>query len=172
MQVHSLVRSRVYLAKTQDLIGNVAKFDIPDIEHEYNDVDPLGGIATVQHWAGFAPLKGVINWTSFYPDAAASRYNGMDPEEILFRGDLETIEGGRTIKRDSAELIMQVKFGKAGGGSQEGKKALTGSSDDLIVEKMELLVAKKQLLKVDIWNQIYIVDGKDLLAESRANTGA
>lgn len=153
-----------------NLLGRPEEFNLPEITTKTAEYVGLGMYGTVEVPVGVEKLEGSATWNSFYPDVFNRFYNPMKTNQLLVRANLKTVTDAGVAKEEALVTLLTVMWKKVPAGGfkpQEATKFGTDYAAYSIVQKL----GGKEILALDPVNNIYRVNGEDILAQFRANLG-
>lgn len=170
MNISQIFNARVYLDGTNDLLGRAATVTLPDVSVATEALRGLGMIGTVEVPTGLEALVTKIKWNGFYPDVLGMSLNPFVAHKLQVRASLETYGPGGRIEEKAVECLLTVSWKKTplGAMSPGGKQE---SEDELPTTYIKLTVGGKEVVELDVHNNVWKVDGKDVLETYRKNLG-
>ncbi len=171
MNISKITNASVYLDGTNDMIGRAAEITLPKVAAKQDEHKPLGLIGTIKLPGGLEAMEMSIKWDSFFADALKHRLNPYRVTQLQVRADLETYGPGGREDETPVVLIARVTWSEAALGAIKGGEKMDGQDDTVQVSYLKLAVDGDEQLEVDIWNNIWRVNGEDLLAAYRTNIG-
>lgn len=167
--INQIVNANVYVnGNTQ--MGRAQEFNIPDIEFESIEHKGLGLFGTIKLPAGANAIEGGVIWDSFYPDIRALIYNPFKNIQLMCRSNLQVFNSQGLAAEEPMVTIMNVSSGKVGGTGHKNKE--NASFDDTFnVHSIKQTVGGRELLFIDVFANIYRVNGEDVLTKYRTNVG-
>lgn len=170
MDINRLTNANVYLDGV-NFFGRAEEIELPKVQQKYAEHKALGLVGTAEFWTGIDKLEAKIKWSSLYPEAYAAMANPTQVVALTVRSSLEQYDGtqGRT-----AQLPVRAElrgcFKEFPMGSFKPKDNVEFDST-FSVYYAKLVVDGQDLFEIDVLNNLYKVDGEDLLAEYRVNLG-
>ncbi len=166
--VNRITNANVYLGRASQL-GKAGEIKLDDLQAKMEEVAALGLVGTLELISGLDKINGTIKWNSFYPENASQLSNPFTPVTMQVRSSLET-HSSLGVKRKPMVTLLTVRFTKSPLGQwQQHKNSDFDSAFSVLSVKQ--MVDGNVLLEFDVLNNIFIVDGVDLLAEYRSNIG-
>ena len=169
MSVITITNANVYLDGTLDLIGKLAKVELPTVEPSMEDMSGLGLASELEIPTGLKTMVLKLTWKSFVPDALRHRLRLFSAVPVQIRGNLETYDSSGRADQQPAVVLASVMFSKVALGALERAKPIAGMEDEARVQRLELKVGGEILLKYDLYANIYDPGTGDELATLRAN---
>ena len=150
--------------------GQASEVTAPDISAIMTDYASLGMIGTAEFFNGFDKMEATIKWT--YPDNEAKKAcaNFLKPVDLMIRSSKAEYDSGGISAEVPIVLYLKGYPTKHPGGSFSPK------SDTEVESTFSVLYYKEEvdgeeIVELDVLNNIYKVNGEDLLAERRQNLG-
>ena len=153
-----------------NLLGRPKEFNQPEITAKMTEYVGLGMIGTIEVFSGFEKLEGSATWNSFYPDIFNKFYNPMKASQVMVRANLKTVTGAGIVKEEALVTTLGVIFKKVPTGGYKPQEASEFATDFVVTSIVQKL-GGKEILAFDPVNNIYRINGVDMLAQFRANLG-
>lgn len=170
IRVSKIFNANVYLDGVNSLIGRADEVELPDIEVETEDHKGLGMVGKLKLPSGLKELKAKIKWSGFYAEHLKAGANPFRAHALQLRGSVETYDAGGRVEELPVVVFLTASWTKAGLGKYEAQKAVA-FEDELAVTYVKVVHDGKEVLEVDVLQNIWRVDGEDVLARYRANIG-
>ena len=169
LKVNRLTNANIYVNGT-NFLGRAEEIKLPEINHMVSEHKALGMVGTVEMFSGIDKMEASIKWNSFYTDVLKAAANPTVPVEIQVRGSIEEYTGNvRTAETPAVAYITgQFKNVPTGNFKQHDNVELESK---LTVWAVKLEIGGAAIYEVDVLNNIYKVDGVDLLENYRSNLG-
>lgn len=168
IQINRVTNAKVY-ANGNSMVGKADEVKLPDITAKMAEYKGLGMIGAIELPAGFEKMEGEIKWSSFYEDVFKMMANPYKNAQIQVRANLETFAGEGRTEEKPLVVFMTVAFKKTPAGTMKHHdNAEYPGAFVCYYIKMQLDGA--DVLEFDPLNNIYKVDGVDLLEGYNANT--
>ncbi len=170
MEIKQLLHANVYIDGTNSLVGRAGTITLPDIAVTSESHRGLGMIGPVEFPTGLDVMTTKVKWAGFYPDALALGANPFKAHKLQVRANLQTFGPGGITAEEPVIVTLTCTWKKAPGqGLSPGAKNET--EDELATTYIKVTVAGKDLVEIDIHNNVWKVDGKDVLAAYKKNLG-
>lgn len=168
--LNKIYNANVYLDETKNLIGRAAEITLPTLQVETQEHKGLGMVGTLTLPSGLQALEASVKWTGFYADHLIAGANPFRSHRLQVRSSLETYTPeGRTEERPLVTL-MTASWTSAALGDRKPQEA--GEFDDeLAVTYLKHVLDGRELVEIDVFNNIWRVDGQDVLAAYKQNIG-
>lgn len=152
-------------------LGKAEEVSLPSINFKMAEHKALGMVGTMEFFAGIDKMEGKIKWNSFYADALKKMANPFKTIQLQARGSLETYSnGGRVSEVPMVVFLTVASKGFPLGSFKQHDNAEIESNLSVYYCKQE--IDGEQIMELDVMSNIFKVDGVDLLAKYKANTGA
>jgi P2 family phage contractile tail tube protein len=169
MKITKVYDANVYL-NNNSKHGEASEVTCPDIAAVMSDYSALGMVGSAEFFNGFDKMEATIKWT--YPDneVKMATANFMKPVDLMIRSTKSEYDGGG-IQSETPIVIYLKGYSKQhqGGGYKKGEDTTPESTFSILYYKEE--VDGEEIVELDVLNNIYKVNGEDLLAERRQNLG-
>lgn len=169
IETKQITNANVYI-EGKSFLGKAEEIKLPDVVASMVEHKALGLAGKVELPSGFDKMEATIKWNSLYDDVLMKAANIYQAVQLQCRSSQETYVGGGRTKEVPVVIFMTGTFKKfpLGGFKQHDKvEAETAMS----VTYIRLVVDGKDIVELDVLNNIYKVGGVDLLADYRANIG-
>lgn len=168
IEVNRITNAGVYI-DGNSFIGKVEEISLPNIKPTMSEHKALGLQAKLELPSGIDKMDGKIKFNSNYPNVKKKFANFYAPLELQVRYLVESYaSGGRTTTTGQIFLTIQSK-GVSGGNFKQHDNVENES--DFNVLYMKEVMDGVTTYEVDVINNIYIVDGVDLLKEFKDAIG-
>lgn len=150
--------------------GLASEVTCPDISAIMTDYKALGMVGSAEFFNGFDKMEATIKWT--YPDNEAKKAcaNFLKPVDLMIRSSKAEYDNGGITSEKPIVIYLKGYPKKHAGGSYKPKE------DTEVESVFSVLYYKEEvdgetIVELDVLNNIYKVDGEDLLSERRQNLG-
>lgn len=169
-QTNQIVNANIYVDGT-NMLGRASEVDAPKVVAKMNEYKVLGQIGAYELPAGFDKMEMRIKWNAFYKDIATKFINPFKKIAIQVRYNLEEWQGGDRVSQVPVVIYAtcQSKGFPLGNSKQMDNIEL---ESNLSCTHVKMEINGVEALEVDFQNNIFKVDGVDMMAEYRANIGA
>jgi len=170
VEIKKIYSANIYLDGTNSLLGKASQITLPDIVASVDTHQALGMIGKVELPSGLDMLTTKIKWSSFWPDRIAMGADPFTAHKIQVRASVETYGVNGRIAEDPLVALLAVRFKKTPLGalmSQTNPEV----EDELATTYVKVSVAGKELVEIDMMNNVWRSNGVDVLAKYRANLG-
>jgi P2 family phage contractile tail tube protein len=150
--------------------GRVSEVDLPEITAVMQDHAVLGLNGKVELPTGLDKMEAVIRFNSIYPEFTGKLANVFRSRSIQIRSSQDVFEGStRTEERPFVLFLRGTPKAQPAGSFKQNE--FEGHEVTLNVTYIKLVINRIEVYEIDILNNIYKVDGADLLSQYRANLG-
>jgi hypothetical protein len=152
------------------MLGRAEEVDLPDVKAKMADHKPLGLQGIMELPSGFDKMEASFKWNSYYPDVLSVIPNIYSTVSIQVRASVETWDPTGRSAESAMVVFLNGTFKEWSGGKfkQQDNVDLPSKMNVLYIKQV---LNGQELYEIDILNNIYIVNGVDLLANYRANLG-
>lgn len=168
-QIHKLLNANVYL-EDKSWAGKADEIELPVLKFLTAEHKPLGQHGTTEYPSGIDKLEAKIKWNGPYPDVMKKMGNPYKALKLMARGSMDVYEGGDRTAQQPYVCYMTCNSKSLPIGSLKQNDNAEFESD-LSVTYVKLEVNGVAIVEFDAENNIFIVDGEDLLLEWRNNLG-
>lgn len=170
MEISQILNANVYIDGTNNLLGRAASITLPDVKATIETHRGLGMIGSVEFPTGLEVLVTKIKWAGFYADAVKLGSNPFASHKLQARASVEAFGPGGRVSEESlvCSLICSWKT-KPLGTFAPGTKQET--EDELSTTYLKLTQNGKDLIEIDVHQNVWKVDGVDVLATYKKNLG-
>jgi P2 family phage contractile tail tube protein len=168
--INKITNANAYLGGNS-LLGKVEEADLPKIVQKMTEYKALGMIADLELPSGIEKLEARIKWKSYFSDVFRRFANPFSAIEMQLRGNLESYtSGGRS--GEVPYVVYMTVYAKDLPLGNFKKHENVEMESNLSVTYVKLEVDGEPVVELDVIANIYKVDGVDIMAQYKANTGA
>lgn len=150
--------------------GSVSEMDLPEITAAMQDHNVLGLNGKVELPTGLDKMEATLRFNSIYPEFAGKLADVFTSRTIQIRSSQDVFSGAsRTEERPFVCFLRGTPKAQALGNFAQN--SFEGNEVTLNVTYIKLVINRVEIMEIDVLNNIYKVNGKDLLAQYRANLG-
>jgi hypothetical protein len=158
------------LLNGESMLGRAEEVDLPDIKTTMADHKALGMQGKMELPNGVDKLEASFKWNSIYPDVMALVPNPYVAISVQVRASVETWDGTGCSQQVPLVTYLTGSFKEFSAGKFKPRENAEFPS------KMNVTYIKQNLngvdlFEIDMLNNIYNVNGVDLLSAYRANLG-
>jgi len=150
--------------------GQASEITCPNVEAVMNEYNSLGMLGTLELPAGFSAMEATFTWTYPDNDAQIAFANPFKAVDVMVRSSKAVYENGGLVEEQPVAIFMRGLPKQHQGGSFAGKDAVNPESA-VAVNYYKLEVDGEEIIEVDVINNIFKVDGEDVLAKRKLNLG-
>ena len=169
MKIQEVYDANVYVNNVSTH-GTASEVTCPDITPVMGEYKALGMAGTLEFFKGFEKMEATVKWKYASDDIRKACANFMKPVDIMIRSHKCRWDSGGIVEDVPVVIYMKGTPTKHQGGGYKPQEATEfETSFSLFYYKEE--ADGEEIIEVDAMNNIYKVDGEDLLAEYRQNLG-
>jgi P2 family phage contractile tail tube protein len=170
MKVSKVLDANVYVNNVSTH-GQASEVTCPEITPVMSEHNSLGSIGTLKTFAKkFEAMEATIKWNYAENDVMKLCSNFNKPMDIMVRSNKSVFDSGMEVIEMPVVVYMKGIPTKHTSGTYKSGEGTEGETT-FSVHYFKLEVDGEEIVEVDIRNNIYKVDGEDLLAEYRQNLG-
>lgn len=169
MKVSKVCDANVY-ANNASTHGQASEVTCPNITAVMGDYKSLGMVASMELFNGFDKMEMSIKWTYPGNDVKKLCANFRKPIDFMIRSNKAVYENGGLIAEVPVVLYVKGTPKQHEGGAYKPKED-TELNTTFAVTYYKEVVDGEEIMELDVFNNIYKVDGVDQLAEYRQNLG-
>ncbi len=167
MQIRKILGANVY-AEGNNLLGQADEVTPPSIKFKMEDHKALGQFISTEFPVGIEKLECPIKFNSYYPQVLAS--NPLKIVDVQIRANQAIYEGDTIASQVEVVhhlrgIFKETNFDAIKNGEQAGVEKV------MSVTYSKLIVGGQVIQELDAINNIYKVDGVDILASFKQNIG-
>lgn len=168
--VNRLQEANVYL-NGNSLLGQTSEIKLPEIVHKYSDHKALGMVSEIELWSSLQKMDAEFKWNSYYPDTMIKCADPFAASDIQVRSSLRSFGAGGAVIAEKPVVIFLKGTWKqsATGDFKQGDPSEINSK--MAVKYMRQVVDGKEIIEVDVFANIFKVNGFDVLEQYRQNLG-
>lgn len=170
ISINRITNANIYMDGAS-LLGRAEEVNLPSIVYKMVEHKALGMVGTMEFFAGIEKMESKIKWNSYYPETMKKMGNPFKNVDIQVRGSLE--EYGAPGRSDENPVVCYMKAAPKtfpmGNYKQHDNVEI---ESNLAVYYCKMEIDGVAIIEIDVLANIYKVDGVDLLAKYKANTGA
>lgn len=167
MVIQKIHNANVYLDGTNEQLGRASEVKLPEITPAMSEHKGLGMVGVLQLPAGLQELKLAIKWSGFYADPIMLAANPFASRRLQIRASVERYGAGGLESRLPLVVLCTGSPVKGGLGTLKPQEAADGYDTELTLTYLKVTLDGKELVEIDVHENVWRVDGKDLLEELR-----
>ena len=169
LKINKVFDANVYINNASKH-GQASEITCPDVNYIMNDYNSLGMIGTARFPNGIESMEATIKWTYPDNDAQTAMANPFKAVDVMVRSSKADYDNAGLVEEKPVLILMRGFPIKHQGGSFTPKTDVEVEST-LAVNYYKLEVDGEEIIEVDAINNIFKVDGEDLLEDRRKNLG-
>lgn len=169
IMVNKLVNANVYV-NGNSFLGRAEEVTLPAIKAKTVEHKALGMVGVLELPAGIEKLEAKIKWSSLYPEVLGNAANPYNPVQLQIRGSLETYNAMGRIAEVPVQCFMTATF-KTFPGIGIKHQDPAEVETELAVSYYKMVIDGRDIVEVDVFSNIWKVEGEDILAAYKANIG-
>lgn len=153
------------------LLGKAEEVMLPTVKHKLAEHKALGLVGSFELFSGIDKMEMKIKWNSFYADVYRKISDPTKALSFQIRASVETYSGGAGRIAEVPLVVYVTAFSKdlpLGNFKQHDNVEL---ETNFTVTAYKLELDGEVLTEADVLANIFKVNGVDILANYRANTG-
>lgn len=167
--VKRITNANCYL-NGKSLLGKVEEAKLPDVATVLVEHKALGLVGKLELPSGIDKMEMSIKFNSFYEDVLVKAADPFTPVNLQVRSSRDTYTGqGRTAQEPVVTFLCGTFKNYPLGGFKQHDNV--EAEFKLNITYLKQVVAGKDMIEVDVLNNIYKVGGNDILATYRSNIG-
>ncbi|MDD3012617.1 MAG: phage major tail tube protein [Candidatus Gastranaerophilales bacterium] len=169
IKINRLTNANIYM-DGNNLLGRAEEIQLPQIKHKMADHKALGMVGSAEFFAGIDKLESKIKWNSLYTEVLKKAANPFVAVQIQARASLETYNSMGKLAEVPAVAYLSGTFKEFPlGNLKPGDNAEYETT--MSVNYAKLIVDGEEIFEIDVLENIYKVEGVDILTVYRANIG-
>jgi len=169
VEVRKLTNANVYFDGASYL-GKVEEVNLPEVGFKQAEHKALGMMGSLDIPSGMDKMELSLKWSTVDPVAMRKVSNAFRSWDFQVRSSLERYEAqGRTAQDSYVAYFRGMPKNIAGQNFKQHDNVEAESKFSISYYKLE--INGQIIYEIDVLNNIYKVDGVDLLATYRANLG-
>lgn len=150
--------------------GQASEVTAPDVSYIMNEYNSLGMFGTATFASGIEAMEATIKWTYPDNDAQISLANPFEAVDIMVRSSKAVYSGSGLEEEQPIAMYIRGFSKKHPGGAFKGKEDAELEST-IAVNYYKLEIDLEEIIEVDTINNIFKINGEDMLAERKTNLG-
>lgn len=169
VDIRKLTNANVYFDGA-NWLGKVEEVGLPEVALKQIEHKAIGMHGTLEIPTGMDKMELKMKWSSLLPDALKKASNGYQAFEFQVRSSLEEYEGGTRTTESSVVANFRGRPKNVPAVSFKQHENVDAETM-FAVDYYKLEIGGESIYEIDATNNIYKVNGVDLLATYRANLG-
>lgn len=169
IQINRVTNANVYVDGAS-FLGRAEEINLPQIKHMMSEHKALGMVGKAEFWSGIEKIECKIKWASLYPEVMKQAANPFKTVALQARASLETYTGqGRTAEVPVVVFLSCAYKDFPLGNFKQHDNAEFETNLSCYYAKM--VIDGDEVFEIDVLENIYKVDGEDVLATYKENIG-
>lgn len=168
IQVSKAFHANIYIAGTNDQIGRASEVKLPDIAPDVVEHKGLGMVGTLELPAGLQKMNVSIKWDGIYSDAFRFGANPFQARRFQARASVQTYDAQGLVNEVPLVVLFSGTFTKLGGLAFKAKESATQETE-IACHYIKCTLGGVDQYEIDVLNNVWIVDGVDVLEQLRGN---
>jgi len=169
LQINRITNANVYL-DGNSLYGRAEEVDLGEIKYIMNDFTALGMFGKTKLPDGLEAIEGKIIWTGLYGDSALLAASPFKSVSLQCASSIRVITSQGQVAEQPLATFLTVTFNGYQLGAYKAHEPVKYESP-FTATSVRQLIDGREVLMIDVFNNILRVDGADQLAQARANMG-
>ena len=169
IKIQKITNGNVYLDSVS-FMGRASEVQLPKVVTKFVEHTGLGLHGTLELPGGLEKMEAKVNWGNVYTEVLAAASNPYAARTIMVRGNAEVFSQDGRTDEFPVVVVMKGFFRGPDGGTYKQNEAV-GLETELTCHYLMIKHDGRVLVEIDVFNNIHRSDGKDLLANYRANVG-
>ena len=168
--INKIIEANAYLDGNSQA-GTVTEVKFPSLEFDMQELDALGMAMTISLPGKLKEMEGEITWNSVYPEAEARVLNPFNGIALQLRSNVRRYGSAGLIEEVAMVTFMTIMTH----GNELGELNMKDAQKRPVKYKvlsLRQVVAGRETLHIDPFNNIYRANGVDIFAKMRQNIGA
>ncbi len=169
IEINKVFNARVYI-DGQDFIAKAEEVDLPKVKFKFADTKALGLYGEAELPSGLDKMEARIKFNSIYPDFVSLAANPFKMRSVVVRASMLVWDQNGVNREVPVKAEIRGFFREWDSGNvKKGEGAEAEATLSVIYYKLE--VDGNEVVEVDVLNNIYKVEGEDILQEYKQNIG-
>lgn len=165
--VKKITDANVYLDGTS-FLGKASEVNLPDLKFKMTSHNALGMFGAIELASGLEAMTATIKMNGLYKEFQKILSDPFTSRILMVYSNQETWTGaGRTAQEQVVLTLVGTPKGAPLGTFKQHEAVDATGEFSITAAKLE--IAGETVFEVDVLNNIFKVDGNDLLADYRAN---
>lgn len=169
LQVNKLTNGNIYI-DGQNFFGTIEEFQLPDVKAVFAEHKALGMVGKIELPSGIDKVEARLRFNAPYVEAMKMKANPFVVRQMQFRGNLQTYQGQQLVAETPYKVTIAASFKNMPAGNMKQHDNVEMETM-LNVTYIKVDIGTENIMEFDALNNIYIVDGVDLLQQYRSNLG-
>jgi len=150
--------------------GQASEITAPNVTYMMEEYKALGMVGAARFFNGIEAMEATFKWTYPDNDAQIAMANPFVAVDAMIRSSKAVYVSAGLVEEQPVVIFLRgFPMQHQGGGFSQ--KADVEVESQLAVNYYKLEVDMEEIIEIDTINNIFKIDGKDVMAERRANLG-
>lgn len=150
--------------------GQSTEITLPNIQFSKSEYKALGMVGVLKLFNGFDAMEATIKWSSPNNDVKIACANPRKAVDLMIRSSRDVVVGGDLTEEQPVIYYVRGTINNYGLGTLKPKDD-TETETKIDLTYIKEVVNGQELIEVDIANNIFRINGEDMLAKYRQNLG-
>jgi len=169
IEISKVYNARVYI-DGRDFIGKAEEVDLPKVKLKFSEIKGLGLYGETEVPSALDKMEARLKFNSIYPEFVALAADPFTLRSVIVRASQQVwsqrgVEEERPIKAEMRGFFKEWD----GGSIKKGDGAEAEAQLSVVYYKLE--VDGIEIVEIDVFNNIYRIEGRDILAPFKQNIG-
>jgi P2 family phage contractile tail tube protein len=169
LAINRITNANVYMNGTS-FLGTCEEIMAPEIIQTMTEHKALGMHGSVEFPSGVDKMEGKLKMNSYYEGMILLMANANNVVQLQIRGSMKKYTGAVVTDEVPVIIYMDARFKKVPMGNFKQKDNVEFESE-YSAYSLKLEIDGENIVEFDAMNNIYKVNGIDVLATYRANIG-
>lgn len=169
IEIAKVFNARVYIENI-DFIAKAEEVDLPKVKFKFADTKALGLYAESEVATGLDKMEAKIKFNSVYPEFVSIAANPFKTQSIIIKAPYQMWSVDGVSKTSTLKAEMKGQFKEYDTGKVKGRDSSEAEATlNVIYYKLE--IDGKDVIEIDTFNNIYKVNGNDILSDYKKSIG-
>lgn len=162
MRVSKIFNANIYVDGTNALLGRAKEITLPEVAVKTEEHVGLGMIGALELPTGLSVMTTKIKWAGWYADQLVLGANPFEAHKLQVRAPQESYEAGGRVAEVPLVANLTVRWKKTPLGvfaAQTGQEP----EDELTTTYCRVVLGGRELVEIDVIENVWRVDGVDVL---------
>jgi hypothetical protein len=150
--------------------GQATEIVLPNIEASKSEFKALGLVGTNKYFNGFNAMECTIKWSSPNNDVKIAIADPRTVVDLMIRSSRDVYVGGVLTDEQSVVIFVKGSCNNYNLGTFKPKED-TETETKIDITYIKEVVNGQELIEVDVVNNLFKINGVDMLAKYSANLG-
>ncbi len=170
VEISKVINAAVFV-DGESFIGRAEEVDLPKVKFKFSDTKGLGLYGEAELPSGLDKMEARIKFNSLYPSFTALAANPFKLRTVIVRASQQVWDQNGVSREAPIKAEMRGFFREWDTGNiKGGESAEAEATLSVIYYKLE--ADGNEIVEVDVFNNIYKVEGQDILQQFKQNIGS